>query len=263
MTRRSGFRSALCLGWMLLGLTATAQEGERGVSAFGPGEESTYSIEYLGVTAGTARISVGAEDQQWGETILPIVTHARSQSVVEFFPIRDKFITYWHPEKERTLGSDFFSDENRVRRRQRMKFDHAGGRATVVKQKEGGSERTSTHDIQEGTVDITAAMFALRNKDLEVGREFEIPVFTGSRSFTLRAKVEAREKLATRIGTREVFRIRVQTGFAGKFESKRDLTAYLLTDDTRLPVRIEADFVLGTVKAELTDYKGGKSYAMK
>ncbi len=259
MTRTSRFRTALSLGWLLLGASALAQGGGR-VSAFGPGEESTYAIKYLGVTAGTARITVGAENRQWGEQVLPIVTHARSESVVELFPIRDKFISYWHPAREWSVGNDFFQDENRVRRRQRMKFDHESRRATVVKQKEGGDERTHTYEIQAGTVDIAAAMFALRNKPLDVGREFELPVFTGAKSFTLRAKVERREKVSTKLGVREAFRIRVQTGFAGKFESKRDLTAFLLTDDTRLPVRIEADFVLGTVTAELQDYKSGRRY---
>ena len=261
MPRNSRVRSALSLGGLLLATAAFAQ-GEERVSAFGPGEESTYEISYLGVTAGTARITVGAENRQWGEQVLPIVTHARSEGVVELFPIRDKFVSYWQPTQERSLGNDFFQDENRVRRRQRMKFDHESGRATVVRQKEGGGERTHDYDIQSGTVDIAAAMFALRNKPLEVGREFEVPVFTGAKSFTLRAKVEAREKISTKLGTREAFRIRVQTGFAGKFESKRDLTAYMLTDDTRLPVRIEADFVLGTVAAELQDYKGGRRYAL-
>jgi Protein of unknown function (DUF3108) len=260
MTSPSSFRSAVCLGWMLVGTAALAQ-GERRVSAFGPGEESTYSIEYLGVTAATARITVGAEDTQWGQKVMPIVTFVRSEGVVELFPVRDKFITYWQPAKEWTAGCDIFANENRMRRRERFKFDHTAGRATTVKQRNDEAERTGTYDIAPGTVDIGAAMFALRNKPLAVGAEFEVPVFTGSKSFTLRAKVEGIEKLQTTLGVREVFRIRVQTGFSGSFATRGDLTAYMTTDEARLPVRVEADFVVGTLKAVLTDYKGGQRYA--
>lgn len=231
-------------------------------SAFGPGEQSTYQISYLGVVAGTAQITVGAETTQFGQQVLPIVTVARSQSVVDLFPIRDKFVTYWDHKSERCIGSDLYADENGTRRRQRIKVDHATGRATVVKQKEGGDEKTSTMDVDPGVVDIASAAFALRNTPLEVGRVYELPVFTGQRTFTLRATVESKQQLATKLGNKDVFKLRVQTGFSGKFESKRDLFAYLTADDAHVPVRIDAEFALGTITAELTDYKSGKSYAM-
>lgn len=233
-----------------------------GTSAFGPGEQSTYKVRYLGLTAGEAQITVGAETTQWGHRVLPIVTHARSKSITDLYPIRDKFVTYWDHAREQSVGSDLYADENRQKRRQRIRFDHAAGRAKVVKQKEGGDERLSEHDIQQGAFDIASATFALRNKALEVGKVIELPVFTGNRMFTMRATVEGRETLKTALGNKEVFKIRVQTGFSGKFESKRDLYAYLTADDARIPVRIEAEFVLGTISAELSDYKSGRRYAL-
>jgi hypothetical protein len=230
-------------------------------AAFGPGEQSTYSVEYLGVTAGSAQITVGAPSRQWGHEVLPIVTLARSQSVVDLYPIRDRFVTYYSPLHDRSIGSDFFADENRVKRRERVKLDHDTGRATVVKQKQGADERLGTHDIEAGASDIAAVTFALRNRPLQVGRTFEFPVFTGSRSFTLRATVEQTQMLQTVLGTREVYKIRVETAFSGKLQSKRDLFAYLTTDEAHIPVRIEAEFVLGTIRAHLKEYKSGQRYA--
>jgi hypothetical protein len=55
--------------------------------------------------------------------------------------------------------------------------------------------------------------------------------------------------------------VRVQTAFGGKLESKRDLVAWFTTDEARVPVRVDAEFVLGTLRAELADYKGGQRYA--
>jgi len=231
------------------------------VSAFGPGEQSTYRVQYLGMEAGTAQITVGFETKQWGTPVLPIVTMARSSSALDFYPIRDKFVTYWDPVGDRSLGSDLFADENRSRRRVRIKLDHDAGKATVMKQKEGGSENTSTHEVESGTMDVAAATFALRNKPLEVGRTFDLPIFTGSRKFTMKAIVESKETVATALGPKETFKVRVRAGFGGKFESKRDMFAWITTDDARVPVRVEAEFILGTVRAELSDYKGGRRYA--
>ena len=251
-------RWALVVAAALAGPSAHAEA----MSAFGPGEQSTYRVQYLGLEAGTAQITVGTETQQWGTSVLPIVTFARSSTALAFYPIRDRFVTYWDPVSDRSVGSDLVADENRSRRRQRIKLDHQAGKAMVMKQKEGEAERTSTHDVERGSFDIAAATFALRNKPLAVGRSFEMPIFTGTQKFKLKATVEAKETLpTTALGQRETYRVRVQTAFGGKLESKRDLLAWFTTDESRIPVRIDAEFVLGTLRAELADYKSGRKYA--
>lgn len=258
MVKHSTLGVAAMMGAVLLASPARAERQ----SAFGPGEQSTYKVQYLGVTAGTAEITVGAETTQYGAKVFPIVTNARSHGVVDLYPIRDKFVTFWDFSQERCVGNDLFADENRVKRRQRIKLDHANGKATVVKKKEGGDEQVATVDVASGVQDIASATFALRNKPLAVGGVYEIPVFTGKRSFTLRATVEGRQTLTTRLGKFDVFKVRVQTGFGGKLESKRDLYAYMTADGAHVPVRIDAEFVLGTITAELSEYKSGRRYAM-
>ena len=243
-------------------LAGASAMGASTISAFGPGEQSTYRVQYLGLEAGTAQITVGTQTTHWGNQVLPIVTLARSSSALDFYPIRDKFVTYWDPSNDRCVGSDLFAEENRTRRRLRIKLDHQAGKATVMRQKDGSAEKTSTHDVESGTFDIAAATFSLRNRELAVGKTFELPVFTGTRSFTLRATVEKRETVVTALGSKETFKVRVQTGFGGKLESKRDVLAWFTTDDARLPVKVEAEFLLGTLRAELLDYKSGRRYAL-
>ena len=253
-----GAMTLLCAG--VVGAQNAAAPAQ---SAFGPGEQSTYRVSYLGVVAGSATITVGAETRQWGQIVLPIVTVARSESMFDLYPIRDKFVSYWSHAEERCIGSDLYADENRVKRRQRIRFDHEAKKATVIQQKEGSDEKVSTHEVAEGAFDIASATFALRNRPLEVGRVYELPVFTGSRSFTLRATVKSRQVLDTPLGKKEVFKVLVQTGFAGKLQSRRDLHAYFTADEDRIPVRIDAEFVLGTITAELVDYKSGRRYALR
>lgn len=249
-------------GVALAAAFATTSAMAASISAFGPGEQATYRVQYLGLEAGTAQITVGTQTHHLGNQVLPIVTLARSSSALDFYPIRDKFVTYWDPSTDRSLGSDLFAEENRSRRRLRIKLDHQAGKATVTRQKDGGAEKTSTHDVESGSLDIAAATFALRNRELAVGRTFEIPVFTGTRSFTLRATVEKKEAVATALGQKETFKVRVQTGFGGKLESKRDVLAWFTADDSRVPVKVEAEFLLGTIRAELLDYKSGRRYAL-
>lgn len=251
-------RSSLLISALLVAGVANAQD-----QAFGPGEQSTYVVSFLGLRAGKAQITVGAPTQQWGEEIIPIVALAQTDSLGAVYKIQDKFVSYWDPVGNRTIGSDLYASENKHKRRQRMKFDHTTRKAAVTKQKQNEKPTESVKDIPEGAMDMASATFALRNKDLAIGKVYEIPVFTGGKTFTLKATVEGTETLDTDLGDRETFKVRVQTGFSGKFESKRDLYAWFTTDSSHLPVRIEAEFVVGSIVAELVDYKKGMTLAAR
>lgn len=238
-----------------------AAPAEDACRAFGPGEQATYRVEYLGVTAGMTQITVGAPTKFSGQDVWPIVSVAKSDPDLGVWPIKDKYVTYFSPELQTALGSDLFADENRKRRRQRVKWSPDGASALVVKQKEGEAPRESTHELKPGTTDVAGATFALRNRPLKQGDSYEFPVFTGSKSFILSAKVEGRQKVKTPLGMRDAVRVRVKTAFSGKLESKRDIVAFFSDDPFHIPLRIEMDFVVGTMVAELTEYKQGRAVA--
>lgn len=244
---------------MLVGMGASASNEAAPRSAFGPGEQLTFKVAFLGMTAGTAEITVGSEMQHWGRTVWPIVALAKSESLGALYDIKDKFVTYWDHAEHRTIGSDLFAEENRKRRRQRIRLE--GTSAHVTKQNHGASEVEETHEVAPFSMDVAAVTFALRNKALAIGQTHEMPVFTGARSFILKATVEGVQKLSTPLGERDVFKVRVATQFSGKLAAKRDLYAYLTTDEARVPVRVEAEFLVGSITADLTDYKPGRSLA--
>ncbi len=263
MVKPSGWVvSTVCLLGALVSMSASAEEPLRG-SAFGPGEQATYKVHYLGMSAGTAQITVGAESNQWGAAVWPIVTLANTESLFAMYPVKDKFVTYWDNGKSRSVGHELFADEGRKKRRQRVRIDHEKRSAQVMKQKEGESPQESSVEVAAGTADVASSMFALRNMPLAPGRDFEIPVFTGAKSFLMKAHVEGIEKVSTPMGEKDTFKIRVETDFSGKFASKRDLFTYVTTDPAHVPVKIEAEFLLGKVVAELTDYKAGRVIAAR
>ncbi|MCI0672538.1 MAG: DUF3108 domain-containing protein [Myxococcaceae bacterium] len=256
-------RSRVVLTALLAGCVLVAAEPARAqASAFGPGEQSTYRMHWLGITAGTTRITVGAQTEQWGRPVWPLVAIGQTESFFRVYPIRDRFISYWDTQTQSSVGSEFHQDENKVRRRMRVRFNAAEGKAMVLKQKEGQPSHEATVDVPPGVTDVAAATFALRNKPLAVGQRYEMPVFTGTRVITMRADVVGTETLDTTLGRREVFKLRVQTEFTGRLASRRDMHVYLTMDEARVPVRIEADLVLGKVVAELSDYQEGRRMAV-
>jgi Protein of unknown function (DUF3108) len=253
MVVRSRLLSTVLLAGFALAAPARAQ-----ASSFGPGEQSTYRVHWLGMTAGTTRITVGAEMEQWGRQVWPLVAIGQTESFFRAYPIRNRFISYWDAGSQTTVGSEFQQDENKDRRRVRIRLNAQDGKAEVLRQKHGDEAQQSLVDVPPGVMDVAAATFALRNKPLAVGQSYEMPIFTGSRLLTMRAEVVGTGELESPLGRRPVFKVRVETSFGGKLASRRDMFAYFTADEARVPLRIEADLVLGKVVAELTDYKEGR-----
>ncbi|MFN7132435.1 MAG: DUF3108 domain-containing protein [Myxococcales bacterium] len=225
--------------------------------ASGPGEAFNYDCEYLGITVGRAQISVGGRTDVSGEKVLPLVVFAKTDPMFVLFPIKDKYVSWWNPEKKLSLGTDLNADEGRKRRKERHRFDRANGKATVTRDREGQPREEVVYDTDVNAQDILAAFFTLRERQLNVGDVEELPVFTGKRTFMMRAQVDKKETIKVPAGTFETKSIRVSVQFSGKLESKRDIVINVTDDGRNMPVRISADLLLGSVEARLTSFEKG------
>ena len=221
--------------------------------ALGPGEQITYRVSWLGLPAGTANVTVGAESPDRPGS-LPIVTNGRSDLVV--YPMRDKIVSWWDPASGRSQGLEMYSEENHKRRRLKIDFDRSVGKARVFRQVEGEQARESQVDVPAAAVDVASAVFFIRIARLTEGDTLTIPIFTGAKLFKGLAEVEGRGKIETPLGERNAIRVRLRTEFSGKL-SARELRMWLSDDAAHVPIRMEADFVLGPVVVEWTDYQPG------
>jgi len=248
----------LYVGLFLVSVQALA---EPVTSAFGPGEHTVYQVRYLGLTAGRGDIRVGATMQRDGYDVWPIVCGGETTSLAALFQVHDRFISYWDPQTRQNVGSDFFVDENKKRRRERYRYDRAASKVMTSKQKEGSPAVEREVDIRADAIDLAAAGFWLRNVPLEIGASHERAIFTGAKQFVMHANVEGRETITTPLGTFDVWRVSVNTDFKGSVATKGNIRVYYTADAKQLPVRAEADFVIGSVVADAVQYEPGQIVA--
>lgn len=237
-------------------------QAPRKARSFTPGEELVYKVTALGMTAGKARITVGHATNRDGIDAWPVVVQARTDSIFDkVYTVRDRFVTWWHPETDRVIGADFYADEGGKKHRSMSKIDHGTGKAEVLRilDWKGGERSKKTYDVPPGAYDIAGAIMALRGRPLVPGTVEEIDVFTGKKIFKLRCIVERVEQRKTSAGTFEALATRIQLGFEGQFASKRDLLAWFSNDDRRIPLRVEAEFALGSIVADLLEARKGIS----
>lgn len=244
--------------WLtLLASAAFAADGKL-VSVFGPGEQTDYEVRYMGITAGRAQLTVGWPTEEFGHDVWPLVCVGES-TLDDLYPIKDRFISYWEPMTRQALGADFYMNENKYRRKDRYAYDFEHREAIVTSNKDGDVWE-KRYGIEQGTLDLAAAGFGLRNTPLEVGQVHELPIFTGKKFYKMTATVAGREKLKTGLGELDVFRVTVNGDFAGKLATRGLMTLFYTADEKQLPVRAEAEFFLGTVRLDAVKYAQGRVY---
>jgi hypothetical protein len=239
---------------------APAPANEPIKSAFGPGEQSNFVVSYLGVPAGEFQLTVGMLMKRDGVDVWPILSIAKTG--IPIYTINDKYIAYWDFRTQHHVGTDFWIDEKKQKRREHVYMKRDEGKATVKYANIGEPLKEKSYDINPDALDVSCAVMWLRNIPLEVGKKYQKPVFTGAVAFDMTADVLEKTKITNKaLGEIEVYKIAVFTQFAGQLAQKSNLTAYFSADSLQRIVRIEAEFLLGHIDADLVSYEAGRDFS--
>jgi hypothetical protein len=252
-------KTALAVALLAVFLASGVARAE-GRRAFGPAESLTFEAAYLGLPVGRIHVVVGADTRIDGQRVWPVMAIAKTDPLFMLYPVKDKYITWWSPDSRLTLGNELLADEKNVHRRERVRFDRGGGRALTRREEDGRNRLDRVYQVPEGSMDILAALYSVRGHRLEVGDHVELPIFTGRKVFTLKIDVEGKETIETKAGRFQTKALRVAVAFSGSLASKRDLRVYVTDDQRHMPVRIDAEFLLGTLAADLVSFQTGISY---
>ena len=227
-------------------------------AAFGPGEQTVMRVEYLGITAGSATITVGSPTRQGLRNVWPVVTLADTSVLFGLFPLHDKFITWWDLDARHSVGWDFYANENRKSRRERVKLNAPQvGKAQIQHAAEEAAPVVDVVDIDPNAQDIAGAFFTLRDRELTPGAQLTIPVFTGKHAWDMVAQVGSPESIEVAAGKFTALPLEVEVHFVGKLESKRSIKVWLSADARHALLRLDAELAIGSLHAETTEFHPG------
>jgi len=260
---RSGLHDEIPAGNMIPAVRLVSALVTLNASPFGPGEELVFQVKTLGVKNGTAQFNVGAPEQVEGLAAWPIVMVARSTGLTDaVFPVRDRFVTFWDPVSELPVEGRLTASEGGKKRSMSMRFHRqttqgaAHADVMVVDAKE---TTTFSREMEPDAQDVQSAVYWLRTRPLRVGERDSVPIVAGKRQWTMEAEVMAQAPLETPAGRFEAVRVEISTAFAGKLQSRKAIEAYFSADARHLPLRFDADLLLGKMTAELVHFEVGES----
>jgi hypothetical protein len=217
-----------------------------------PGERTAYSIDYLGMRMGTASIEVGEVDGAGQPVALEAHTTGVASALYDF---KEKLQSRLDVETGLPLESVLDTHENGRPHHDTTEYRREEGKAVVIQR--GKTTSTDRIAIQPGTVDFVALVFLLRRAELSPGLRRTFSVLSGKDVHQVVVEVVGRETVNTRLGPFPAFKIRVPTGFTGKFSEKNPTFLWLSDDPRRVVVKITTDFSFGGAAANLTSYRPG------
>lgn len=213
-----------------------------------PGERMDFTVDYLGVRVGKARIEVGEP----ADSALPVFLDARTAGLMRTLRFRQRLATYLDLDTGLPRVATLDTQEPGYARFDRTEFDRAAGRAKV--RRIGKTDTTDVVEVPADALDFVALVFRLRTLPLADGQEHAFDVLAGRKVNRVVATVVGREQVKTGAGRFPAVKVKVPTGFSGKFQEKSPTYVWFSDDARRIVVKIVTEFGIGRATAELVGY---------
>ena len=113
--------------------------------------------------------------------------------------------------------------------------------------------------IESGVQDLISCFYYLRNfypkNGVKMNESFNINMFFDSENYVFKLKYLGKEIINSKFGKIKCMKFRpfVQSGRV--FEEQESITLWVSDDNNRLPIRLQADILVGSIKADLENFK--------
>jgi hypothetical protein len=218
--------------------------------SFGVGEHLQFDIRYGFITAGTATMSVERVIEYENRPCYLITSLAQSNSFFStFYKVDDRVETIvdaighfaWRFEKN--------LNEGKYHAQRLIEFDQRHQKAYY---------KGDTAQVPLFVQDALSVFYYVRTQPLEVGRSLFVDHYNDGKLYNLEVKVLEKETITVTAGTFECFVVEPLLKSVGVFKHEGQLKVWMTDDRLRLPVLMKSKVLVGSISAELTDYKLGE-----
>jgi Protein of unknown function (DUF3108) len=228
--------------------------------AFDTGEYFKFRIHYGIINAGYATLEVKDATINNKKVFHAVGKGYTTGMSKLFFKVEDLYESYFDKQTGNPYRYVRKIDEGGYTKDQEGIFNQNENRV-LVKDYKRKTEKTII--LTDNVQDIISSFYYLRNHPnidkLKAGEAITIDMFFDEEITKFKLKYVGRQDITTKFGTVStmMFKPLVQTGRV--FKEKESVTLWITDDDNKVPVRIKADLAVGSLKADLDEYKGLKN----
>ena len=228
-------------------------------SSYQEGEKLSFRIKYGWFNTSKASLEIKKTSYQ-EEEVYHIVGVGKSVGLLDFFfKVRDRYESFI--TEDQGLPVKFIRDINEggYKKHKELFFYHNDAKVKVLDFKHDTSQ---SFDLKPNTQDMLSAFYKLRNtidlETLEVGQEFNLNMFFDEENYNFKTKFLGYEVIETKFGKIASLKFRPYVKADRVFKESESLTFWVTADKNKIPIKIQADLVVGSLVAELHEFKGLK-----
>lgn len=233
-------------------------------SAFKDGEWFKFRMSYSGwFKAGEATLQI-KEKKLKGQPVFHVVGKGKTTGAVNwFFKVRDRYETFFDTKTGLPYKFVRKIDEGGHTKDIEIAFDHTKKTAFVNNKKYKTKKTIATEDKVQ---DMVSAFYYLRNNydtdKIKVNDVVILNMFFDEENYPFRLKFLGKETISVKLnGSRvkvKTFKFRPYVMAGRVFKEEESLTLWVSADKNKIPLKVKADLAVGSLRADLTEYKGLK-----
>ena len=225
-------------------------------SAFKSGEWLKFKLSYSGwIKAGQATLKLKQDESK---EIYHVKAVGKTTGPIKwFFKVEDYYQSYFY--KNSGLPKTFIRkiNEGGHTKNLTIDFNQKNNTAIVNNIKKGTTQKYNTKDSVQ---DMLSVFYQLRNnynvEQIKADKDLLVNMFFDSENYEFKMSFLGFETINTKFGKIKCIKLRpfVQSGRV--FKEKESLTLWISADKNKIPLRIKADLVIGSIRADLDAFSG-------
>jgi hypothetical protein len=241
---------------VLLFVFSFSISGQEKKAPFKSGEWLRYKMSYSGfLRAGTAILEVNEAEYQGKKVLHAKGTGWTSGMIKWFFEVDDVYESYFDKDNVKPYLFKRKINEGGYKKHRITSFNYASQQAYI----QDFTNQKDTSVAFTNVQDMMSSFYYLRNietKTLKKGDEVALDMFLDAQVYPFKLRFLGREVLKTKFGKVNtlLFRPLVQSGRI--FKEEESVTIWITDDANKIPIKMQASLSVGSLRAELEDYKG-------
>lgn len=216
------------------------------------GEHLRYVIHYGIIRGGKASLKFKNEKLDGKNVYHATLTGKTVGLFNSLYKVRDTYESFISPETLLPVKAIRNIREGNYKRYNEITFDR--------KKNEVNSSRSGTHKVPEGIHDILSAFYFARanhfNSKLKIGEVVKIQTYFSDELFLLQFRFMGYETINSKIGDIKCYKFIPIVATGRAFKDEDDMTIWISADINRIPVRVQFDLFIGSLRCDLINFSG-------
>jgi hypothetical protein len=255
----------ITIAFLFIGFVAHSSDAQKTFKtvkndAFKPGEVLRFRLHYGIISAGDATLEVKPEGTNiGGHDCYHVVGTGETVGAFNwFFKVRDRYET--NIDKNALIPWLFIRrvDEGGFIINENVTFNHYENKATTVGNHNKTNINQSKDSLPDDIQDMVSALYYARNFDFTNAKEgdtYPVRGLIDNEVVPLNIRFIGREEVSTRKGTFRCLKFRPMLQQGRVFKDKEDMTVWISDDKNHLPIRVQTEVLVGSIKMDLVDFE--------